>query len=83
MQLDEHEKNLLALAFIGAILGLDKLLADGERVRPRLVMGLVIVARALIYSANVNVAISDADGDVAHEKRPPYYALCFIEYRGI
>ncbi|CBW74475.1 unnamed protein product [Mycetohabitans rhizoxinica HKI 454] len=44
MQLDEHEKNLLALAFIGAILGLDKLLADGERVRPRLVMGRVIVA---------------------------------------
>jgi hypothetical protein len=49
MQLDEHEKNLLALAVIGAILRLGKLLADG----------------------------------VAHESRPPYYALCFVEYRGI
>jgi microcystin-dependent protein len=36
-----------------------------------------------IHSANANVAISDAGGGVAHENRPPYYALCFIEYRGI
>lgn len=51
MQLDEHEKNVLALAVIGAILGLGKLLADGERVRPRLVVGRAIVGAGLSMSA--------------------------------
>ncbi|WP_337688577.1 hypothetical protein [Mycetohabitans sp. B46] len=32
---------------------------------------------------HVNVAIGDAGGGVAHENRPPYYALCFVEYRSI
>ncbi|WP_338910714.1 phage tail protein [Mycetohabitans rhizoxinica] len=36
-----------------------------------------------IHNANVDVEISDTGGGVAHENRPPYYALCFVEYRGI
>ncbi|WP_337688535.1 holin [Mycetohabitans sp. B46] len=56
MQLNEHEKNLLALAVIGAILGLGKLLADGERVRPRLVVGRVIVGAGLWMSAGAVLA---------------------------
>ncbi|KAG0163981.1 hypothetical protein DFQ28_001963 [Apophysomyces sp. BC1034] len=51
MQLNEHEKNVLALAIIGTIIGLGKLLADGKRVRPRLVVGRVIIGAGLSMSA--------------------------------
>ncbi len=51
MHLEEHEKDMLKLIIIGAVIGLGKMLIGGERIKPRLVIGRVIIGAALAMSA--------------------------------
>lgn len=51
MQLNDHEKELLMLFMIGAVIGLGKLLVGGERLSVRIVLGRMIIGAALSASA--------------------------------
>ena len=51
MQLNDHEKELLTLFIIGAVIGLGKLLVGGERLSVRIVLGRMIIGAALSASA--------------------------------
>ncbi|KAF9396915.1 hypothetical protein CPC16_004248, partial [Podila verticillata] len=42
---------MLKLIIIGAVIGLGKMLIGGERIKPRLVIGRVIIGAALAMSA--------------------------------
>jgi hypothetical protein len=51
MQLNEHEKELVTLFGLGAVIGLGKLLAGGEGITVRLVVGRMIIGAGLSASA--------------------------------
>jgi len=51
MQLNTHDKELLTLFIVGAVIGLGKLLVGGERISIRLMLGRMIIGAALSASA--------------------------------
>ncbi|WP_321782308.1 holin [Burkholderia pyrrocinia] len=51
MQLSDHEKEILKLIAIGAVIGFGKVLVGGERLRLRLVLGRMIIGAGLSTSA--------------------------------
>ncbi|AKM43958.1 phage holin family protein [Burkholderia arboris] len=51
MQLNAHEKELLTLVVLGAVIGLGKLLVGGERLTVRILLGRMIVGAGLSSSA--------------------------------
>ncbi|ADG20411.1 holin family 2 [Paraburkholderia atlantica] len=51
MQLNEHEKELVILFGLGAVIGLGKLMVGGEPMSLRLVVGRMIVGAGLSASA--------------------------------
>jgi len=51
MQLNAHEKELLTLVVLGAVIGLGKLLVGGERLTVRILLGRMIIGAALSSSA--------------------------------
>ncbi|NUX55908.1 holin [Paraburkholderia youngii] len=51
MQLNEHEKELVILFCLGAVIGLGKLMVGGEPMSLRLVVGRMIVGAGLSASA--------------------------------
>ncbi|WXK36470.1 holin [Mycetohabitans rhizoxinica] len=57
MHLNEHERDLLKLVIIGAVIGLGKLLAGGERICARLVFGRMIIGAALSASAGAALTV--------------------------
>ncbi|MGF6878342.1 holin [Paraburkholderia sp. MM5477-R1] len=57
MQLNEHEKELVMLLGLGAVIGLGKLLAGGEAISARLVVGRMIIGAGLSASAGAVLMI--------------------------
>lgn len=51
MQLSDHEKEVLKLIVIGAVIGLGKLFLGGERMTVRLLLGRMIIGAGLSTSA--------------------------------
>ncbi|VWD62543.1 holin [Burkholderia contaminans] len=51
MQLNAHEKELLTLVVLGAVIGLGKLLVGGERLTVRILLGRMIIGAGLSSSA--------------------------------
>jgi len=51
MQLNAHEKELLTLVVLGAVIGLGKLLVGGERLTVRILLGRMIIGVGLSSSA--------------------------------
>ncbi|MCX8566975.1 MAG: Phage holin family 2 [Glomeribacter sp. 1016415] len=53
MNLHEHDRTMLAtLAAMGAVLGMGKLLAGGEKITARLIIGRMIVGAGLSVAAS-------------------------------
>src|SRR5579864_4994504 len=51
MQFNTHDKELLMLFIVGAVIGIGKLLVGGERISLRLILGRMIIGAALSASA--------------------------------
>jgi hypothetical protein len=51
--MDDHEKGLLGLLLLGALIGLGKLLASDEKITLRLALGRVILGSATAVVAGV------------------------------
>ena len=49
--MQDHEKTLLQLLFIGAVIALGKILTSNEKITPRLVAGRVILGSAISVAA--------------------------------
>ncbi|MFS7361458.1 holin [Rahnella inusitata] len=49
--MQDHEKTLLQLLFIGGVIALGKVLASNEKITPRLIAGRVILGSAISVAA--------------------------------
>lgn len=49
--MQDHEKTLLQLLFMGAVIALGKILTSNEKITPRLVAGRVILGSAISVAA--------------------------------
>ncbi|MGF6504669.1 holin [Paraburkholderia sp. 32] len=57
MQLNEHEKELLTLFGVGAVIGFAKWLLSGERFEVRVVAGRIIIGAGLSMSAGAALTV--------------------------